>query len=84
MDHGIRTIKAGGGIGLYRLGGSSADTDGIARRGPGIVAQTQHLPPPGRIQAGQTWSFQAWYRDPQGPCHTGTNFTNGVRVAFLP
>ena len=31
------------------------------------------------VAAGETWSFQAWYRDPVG---LGSNFTDGVEVAF--
>ena len=31
------------------------------------------------VAAGETWSFQAWYRDPVG---LGSNFTNGVEVTF--
>jgi len=36
---------------------------------------------PTPIQAGDTWNFQAWFRDtnPMGPT---ANFTNGVSVAF--
>ena len=36
----------------------------------------------GQILAGMTWAFQAWYRDPIGPCGTGTNFSNALDVAF--
>ena len=31
------------------------------------------------IAAGETWSFQAWHREPVG---TGSNFTNGLEVMF--
>ena len=34
------------------------------------------------IAPGDTWYFQAWYRDPVGPCLTGSNLTNGVEVLF--
>ena len=83
---GIRVVKAQAGVALYRLGAITADATGSVLRGPDIVAQTQNLPAPGHIQAGQTWRFQMWHRDSvsQGPCHTGTNFTNGVAVAFGP
>lgn len=36
----------------------------------------------GQILAGTTWGFQAWYRDPLGPCGTGANFSNALDVAF--
>lgn len=32
------------------------------------------------VVAGDTWNFQAWYRDRVGQ---GSNFTNGVEIAFL-
>ena len=39
------------------------------------------MPPPlGSVQPGDTWSFQAWYRD-VNPTPT-SNFTNGVAVTF--
>ena len=31
------------------------------------------------VAAGETWNFQAWYRDPVG---LGSNFTDGVEIAF--
>ncbi|MAE27471.1 MAG: hypothetical protein QF724_00570 [Planctomycetota bacterium] len=34
------------------------------------------------IVPGDTWYFQAWYRDPAGPCANGSNLTNGVEVLF--
>lgn len=35
------------------------------------------------LHAGQTTYFQYWYRDPHGPCHTGSaNATNGLKVVW--
>ena len=31
------------------------------------------------VGSGETWNFQAWYRDPVG---VGSNFTDGVEIAF--
>lgn len=81
---GIRDVS-GGGIGVFRFGGQSADAQGRAVRGPGLVAQSHGFPNAnGHIQAGQTWNFQVWYRDVTGPCGGRTNYSNGVQVVFTP
>jgi hypothetical protein len=36
------------------------------------------------IQAGEPRYFQVFYRDPGGPCGSGVNLTNAVRVDFKP
>lgn len=33
---------------------------------------------------GGTRTYQAWYRNPNGPCNTGSNLTNGVQVTWVP
>ncbi|MFN0007928.1 MAG: FG-GAP repeat protein [Planctomycetota bacterium] len=81
---GVRVAGAQNPVGVYRYGGAAADAQGRVLRGPGLVAYSQGLPALGRIQAGQVWNFQFWYRDPQGPCGTLTNFSNGVQVTFGP
>jgi len=45
----------------------------------GIVVDTAHLPfnPPKAILAGETWHFQAWFRD-----GGSSNFTDAVTVTF--
>ncbi len=57
---------------------------GSVRGGPGYVAVTNTalVPVPGGIQAGDTWNFQAFYRDVAG-C-AGFNISNGVSVTFTP
>lgn len=81
---------AGGSQGHLCLGG------GIGRmNGPGEVLQSspfgrfersidkQSIPQPGgpvAIQSGQTWHFQAWYRD-QNPGST-SNFSDAVSIQF--
>jgi FG-GAP repeat len=72
-----------GDLGLFRFPVLDSGASGVIELGPGIVAQTQaSFPVAGHIQAGDTWYFQAWYRDPDGPCGTGFNLTNGLRVEF--
>lgn len=36
------------------------------------------------VNAGETRYFQAWDRDPTGPCGGTTNVTSAVAVAFQP
>ncbi len=36
------------------------------------------------ITPASTWNFQAWFRDPGGPCGSGFNTSNAVGVLFLP
>jgi len=80
---GIR-VASSGGVGLFRFGVRQVDAQGAMVRGPGLVTQSQTFPLAGRIQAGQYWNFQAWYRNPAGPCGSGFNLTNGLQVLFSP
>jgi hypothetical protein len=80
---GIRVV-GGGPPGIYRFGIVQSDASGTAMRGPGLVTQSQGFHSNGRIQAGQVWNFQVWYRDLAGPCGHLTNYSNGVQVAFAP
>lgn len=64
---------AGGSV--VRLGVVSPDLNGAASWGPGLGAA-------GGWGAGDTRRFQAWYRDPGGPCGAGFNLTNGWEIAF--
>lgn len=54
-----------------------APQTGVVTRGPGLAAQGGWL-------AGETRDFQAWYRDPAGPCARGSNLTNGYEIVFTP
>jgi hypothetical protein len=72
-----------GGAGVWRFNpAQSSGADGVLTLGPGVVGLSNSLPPGGHIQAGQIWHFQAWFRDPSGPCGQGSNMTNAVRVMF--
>ena len=84
FSNGVRVAGPQNPTGIYRFGGAAADAQGRVMRGPGLVAYSQSFPPLGRIQSGQTWNFEFWYRDPNGPCGSNTNFSNGVKVAFVP
>jgi hypothetical protein len=66
----------------YPIQGSGAA--GVLTLGPGIVSLSQSFAPECRIDPGDTWRFQAWYRDPVGPCGSAFNLSSAVSVTFGP
>ena len=38
--------------------------------------------PAGQIQAGSTWYFQFWHRDPAGPLGSGFNTSDALEIQF--
>jgi len=62
----------------------NSGSSGVMTEGPGIVAFSQTLQPACHIDPGDTWYFQGWYRDPQGPCGGLFNLSNAVSVTFAP
>jgi hypothetical protein len=76
---------SGGAKGLFHFPMEYAGPTGAVASGPGLAKLSQaSLPGPGWIQAGDTWHFQRWYRDPAGPCGSGFNLTNGLALTFVP
>lgn len=67
---------------FYRMGGQNTGPSGVLVRGPGIAAWTSGSVAP--ILAGQTWSFQLWYRDFASQCGNNTNISNGYVLTFTP
>lgn len=70
------------GDGLRCVGGSvvrfavqNSGPGGVLSEGPGIAAAEG-------IGAFETWHFQAWFRDPVGPCGSGFNTSNAFEVLF--
>lgn len=62
---------------VQRLGTRFLDASGTASWGAGLQSQ-------GGWSSGDTRYAQSWYRDNAGPCGTGFNLSQGVRLEFLP
>jgi len=73
---GLRCV---GGGGILRFPVRQADGAGAFQEA-GLVATSAAFGDAGLITAGTTWSYQAWYRDPAGPCGTEFNATNALSV----
>ena len=74
-----------GSPGTFRFGVQSSGPDGVISAGPGIAAYSQAaFSLAGQITAGDIWRFQAWFRDPAGPCGSGFNLSNAVELVFRP
>lgn len=74
-----------GGYPLFRFPFINAGPAGALRLPPDLVSYcNQTFPATGHLTAGATWHFQAWYRDPHGPCGAFFNTTNSYSVAFVP
>lgn len=81
LGDGLLCIGTGTGLGLQRFPVRSSSSGSYSE--PDVVATSQGFGTSGQITIGSTWHFQAWYRDPAGPCGTGSNVTNGLQVTFL-
>lgn len=82
LGDGLLCIGSGTGLSLYRFPVRSATNAGHVRE-TDVVLTSQSFAPGGRITVGSTWHFQAWYRNPFGPCGTGSNTSNGLQITFL-
>ena len=81
---GLRCVGSAGGVGTRRFPVRNAGPAGALVEGPGIVAYTvANFGPASAIGAGQSWNFQAWFRDPAAG---GAFFdlSDGLSVTFTP
>ena len=71
-----------GSSGFICLGGNIGRYNGNVGQGPSFELQIDltaiPVNPPQPVQAGDTWNFQAWYRD----IGNTNNFTDGVSILF--
>lgn len=75
----------GGGYPLFRFPVVSSGPSGSIAMPENLVDWCeQNLPPTGHLTPGSTWNFQAWYRDPAGPCGSQFNTTNSYSLTFAP
>ena len=80
LPFGFGTLCVAAGSGLFRLPVVHAEPTGV------LCATVDLDDPPsaaGRITAGSTWNFQAWFRDPAaGP--PAFNTSDGLEITFRP
>jgi hypothetical protein len=70
---------------IFRYTAMNSGATGSFAYGPGLSAYSiANFPPLGHIAIGDTWYWQAWFRDPPGPCATGANTSNAVTTTFTP
>lgn len=69
---------------IWRRGVTFSELSGATVYGDGLVAGSTLLAPGALISSGDAWTFQVLYRDLAGPCGTGRNLTNSVKVGFTP
>jgi len=93
MSQNVTHVPLGDGFLCAGSGGYPLFRFPFINAGPaGALALPQHLvaycnqtfSAAGHLLPGATWHFQAWYRDPHGPCGAYFNTTNSYSVAFVP
>ena len=80
FGNGLRCVGAP----MYRYRVGSSGPGGILRVGPVVGLSHEIFPDAGKIQPGSTWHFQAWFRDPGGPCGSGFNTSSALKITFEP
>lgn len=80
FGNGARCID----VPFFRYPIMAANGAGVATLGPGQVVSfaTGNFGAGGVPGVGATWHYQAWYRDPAGPCGATFNFSNALTVIW--
>lgn len=82
FGNGQLCVGAGNGaLGLYRYGPPTPTGPAGTFAIDDVIQRSQLFPTEARIQPGDTWYFQVWYRD-AGACGSGSSLTNGFAVDF--
>lgn len=80
---GLLCVGAGT-VGYSRYTPKATSAVGTATWGPQLVEWGEaNFPMNAWIDAGETWHFQAWFRDVDGPCGKGVNLTNGLALTYV-
>lgn len=79
FGNGFRCVGAGS-LQFFRLGPFQIDAFGVATDPADFTSPPSPL---GQITGGSTWSFQFWFRDPQGG-GAFFNLSDGLRATFCP
>lgn len=66
--------------GVLCAAGSTDRLEVIFFDSTGRLQSSSSLAATGQASVGQTRIYQLWYRNPGGPCATGSNFSNGIEV----
>ena len=71
--------------GVYCLGRPTERVEAILFDADGAGATSGSVVTNGGVAPGDTRYYQCWFRDAGqfSPCGSGSNFTNGVRIAWL-
>ena len=84
MPFGDGLLCAGaGGYPAFRFPAATSGPGGVLIEGPGIAAfAAATFGPSGSLTVGSQWNFQAWYRNPGGPCGSNFNTSSGWSGVF--
>ena len=81
---GATTINNAFMDGILCTGNPTERLEFIFLDGAGQGSTSVSIVTEGMVSAGQTRTYQGWFRDGMGPCGTGSNLTNSIVVSWTP